>query len=58
MRMVGIGHMRMCMPQYFVRMPMAVLARRHLIVHVVVVAVVVPVRMFVLHRLVFMLVGV
>ena len=56
--MVRIGHMRMRMPPRLVAMAMAVRAGRHRIMHMVVVAIVMQVRMFVLHHVVPMLVAV
>ena len=55
-RVVHVRHMRMAVPFRLVAVQVAVLALRHGIVDVVVMAVVVAVRMLVLHRLVFMLV--
>lgn len=55
--MVGIGHVVMHMSQRLMPMPMAVFADWHGVVHMVVVAIVVPVRMFVFHPFVFMLVA-
>ena len=58
MPMVCVGHMGMRMTRRPVRMPMAVLAHRHRIVPMIVMRVVVPMSMFVLERLVFVLVAV
>ena len=52
MRMVRIGHVRVRMALRLVSMGVAVFGRRHRIVKMVVVAVVVPVRMLMLRRLV------
>lgn len=56
--MVSIRHVRVRMPQGLVPVPVAVLTRRHHLVGMVVMPVVVAVRVFVLQRLVLMLVGV
>lgn len=50
--MVRIRHMRMRMAHRFVHVSMAVRARRHHLVRVVMVPVVMPVRMLVFQRLV------
>ena len=55
---VRIGHMRMDMMQRLVAMAVAVLALGHRLVPVVVMPVVVPMRVFVLQRLVLVLVAV
>ena len=57
-RMVRSGHMRMRVPQRLVAMQVAVRAGRHRDMHMVVVAIVMAVRMFVLHHVVSMLVAV
>lgn len=56
--MVRIGHMRMRVPQWLVTMQVAVRTGRHRDMHMVVVAIVMTVRMFVLHHVVSMLVAV
>jgi hypothetical protein len=58
MRVVRIGHMRMRMLQGLMTMPVAVRSGRHRDVHVGMMAIVVTMRMLVLHHGVFMLVAV
>lgn len=53
--MVYVGHVRMRVGERFVRMPVAVRPARHDFMGVIVVAVVMPMRMFVVQGLVFML---
>ena len=55
---VRIGHMRMRVYERRVAVPMAVLARRNHVVHMVMMAVIVAVCVFMLQRLVLVLVAV
>ena len=48
--MVGVRHVVMHMPEWVMLVPVTVFAGRHWIVAVVMVAIVMAVRMFVLHR--------
>ena len=56
-RVVRIGYVRMHMPQRLVTMPVAVRSGRHGDMHMGMVAIVVTVRMLVVHHVVFMLVA-
>ena len=58
MRVMRIGHVRMCVSHRLVAVPMAVLARRNHVVHMVMMAVIVAVCVFMLQRLVLVLVAV
>jgi hypothetical protein len=58
MRMVRVRHMGMSVPHWLVTMPMAVPVWRHRIMHMLVVAVVMAMCVFVLDHIVLMLVAV
>ena len=58
MRVVRIRHMGMRVPLGFMTMPVAMRTRRHRIMRMLVVPVVMPVRVLVLGRFVFVLVTV
>lgn len=57
MGVVDVRHVGMRMPQGRVTVPVAVFARRHGVVHMVVMAIVVAVGVLVIQRLVLVLVG-
>lgn len=57
-RVVRVGHVRMCVPQRVVPMPVAVFAQGHRVMPVCVVSLVVAVGVLVLQRLVRVLVAV